>query len=156
MTEIRRAVDGDVEAIVRLLADPEVVRWWGTTGASAVREELADSFVVLVGDEVAGWLQFHEETEPEWRFVSFDIAVADAFQGQGHGPQALRLAIRHFVEGGHHRFTIDPAVGNERAIKAYAAVGFKPVGVLRRYEILAGGGYRDGLLMDLLAEELSA
>ncbi|MGI8622900.1 MAG: GNAT family N-acetyltransferase [Solirubrobacteraceae bacterium] len=156
MTEIRPAVEDDVGAIVGVLADPGVMEWWGTTTAEDVREELSDSFVVLVGDETAGWLQYHEETEPEWRFVSFDIAVADRFQGQGDGPAALRLAIEHFVALGHHRFTIDPALDNGRAVRAYAAVGFQPVGVLRRYEILPGGGYRDGLLMDLLADELSA
>lgn len=33
--------------------------------------------------------------------------------------------------------------------------GFRPVGVLRRYEHDADGtGWHDGLLMDLLAEEL--
>jgi RimJ/RimL family protein N-acetyltransferase len=32
--------------------------------------------------------------------------------------------------------------------------GFKPVGVMRRYERLPGGEWHDGLLMDLLADEL--
>ena len=35
---------------------------------------------------------------------------------------------------GHHRLAIDPAVANERAIRAYQRVGFKPVGVMRPYE----------------------
>jgi aminoglycoside 6'-N-acetyltransferase len=33
-------------------------------------------------------------------------------------------------------------------------MGFRRVGVLRRYERDPGGGWRDGLLLDLLAEEL--
>ena len=42
------------------------------------------------------------------------------------------------------------------AIRCYAAVGFHPVGVLRRYERdVDGAGWHDGLLMDLLAEELA-
>ena len=57
-------------------------------------------------------------------------------------------------ERGHHRFTIDPAAANARAIRAYEAVGFRPVGVLRRYERGPDGRWRDGLLMDLLAVEL--
>jgi aminoglycoside 6'-N-acetyltransferase len=56
---------------------------------------------------------------------------------------------------GHHRLIIDPAAANERAIKAYAAIGFKPVGVMRRYQRAADGTWHDGLLMDLLAEEFS-
>ena len=58
-------------------------------------------------------------------------------------------------ERGHHRVTIDPSAANERAIKAYASVGFKPVGVMRRYERDPDGPtFHDGLLMDLLIEEL--
>jgi aminoglycoside 6'-N-acetyltransferase len=51
---------------------------------------------------------------------------------------------------------IDPAADNEAAIRCYAAVGFRPVGVLRRYERdVDGAGRHDGLLMDLLAEDLA-
>jgi aminoglycoside 6'-N-acetyltransferase len=35
----------------------------------------------------------------------------------------------------------------------YGKVGFKPVGVMRKYERDASGKWSDGLLMDLLAEE---
>ena len=50
---------------------------------------------------------------------------------------------------------IDPAADNEPAIRCYAAVCFQPVGIMRRYERDAGGaGWHDGLLMDLLVEEL--
>jgi aminoglycoside 6'-N-acetyltransferase len=55
---------------------------------------------------------------------------------------------------GHHRLTIDPAAGNARAIRAYERVGFRPVGVMRRYEGDLDGTWHDGLLMDLLAGEL--
>ena len=52
------------------------------------------------------------------------------------------------------RLTIDPAADNQRAIRAYRRVGFRPVGVMRRYERDVGGdGWHDGLLMELLAGE---
>jgi aminoglycoside 6'-N-acetyltransferase len=60
-----------------------------------------------------------------------------------------------FEERGHHRVTIDPAAANERAIRAYERVGFKRVGVLRRYERGADGAWHDGLLLDLLPEDLT-
>ena len=64
------------------------------------------------------------------------------------------MAIDHLADArGHHRFTIDPAADNERAVRCYAAVGFKPVGVLRRYWRGPDGLWRDGLLMDMLADE---
>ena len=74
---------------------------------------------------------------------------------RGLGPEALRTAIRWLVEQrGHHRFTMDPALQNERAIRAYSAVGSRRVGVLRRYERGADGQWHDNLLMELMAEEL--
>jgi aminoglycoside 6'-N-acetyltransferase len=54
---------------------------------------------------------------------------------------------------GHHRLTIDPAAANRNAIRAYESVGFKPVGLMRKYERGRDGTWHDGLLMDLLAEE---
>jgi aminoglycoside 6'-N-acetyltransferase len=151
---LRPAVEDDVEALVALLNEPDVRTWWGENDAASVREELGDSYAVLVGGELAGWLQVHEEAEPQYPSVWFDIALSTRLHGQGFGREALRLAIRHQIGRGHHRFSIDPAVENERAIRSYAAVGFRPVGVLREYEVAPDGRRRDGLLMDLLAREL--
>jgi aminoglycoside 6'-N-acetyltransferase len=41
-----------------------------------------------------------------------------------------------------------------RAIAAYANVGSRPVGRMRRYQRMGDGPWVDGLLMELLAEEL--
>jgi len=155
MTEIRPATEADVAAVVALLADPGVERWWGSTPEADVREELATSFVILVDGEVAGWIQCDEETWFQGPRVDFDIAIADRFQGQGHGPAALRLAVEHFASRGHHRFTIVPALANERAIRAYAAAGFQPVGILQQgSRVTREDPFEDDLLMDLLADEL--
>jgi aminoglycoside 6'-N-acetyltransferase len=59
-----------------------------------------------------------------------------------------------FAERGHHRLTIDPSAANERAIRAYERVGFRPVGRMRQYERGGDGTWHDGLLMDLLVGEL--
>jgi aminoglycoside 6'-N-acetyltransferase len=149
---LRRARDDDGDAIGKILREPEVERWWGPFDPATSLDELAHSFVVVVDGSVAGWLIFEEEDWWQYRHVSFDIALATAVHGRGYGREALRLAIDHFVGRGHHRFTIDPAADNERAIRTYAAVGFKPVGVLRAYE-RRDGRWHDGLLMDLLADE---
>jgi aminoglycoside 6'-N-acetyltransferase len=62
--------------------------------------------------------------------------------------------VRYLLEErGHHRLTIDPAVANERAVRAYERVGFRPVGVMRQYSRSPDGTWHDGLLMDLLASE---
>jgi aminoglycoside 6'-N-acetyltransferase len=151
---LRTPRDGDAEALTAILAEPEVMRWWGTNDLASVRDELEAGFVVVIDDAPAGWVLFTEETAPGYMHVGFDIMLTTSAQGQGYGREALRLAIRHFIGRGHHRFTIDPAVRNERAIRCYASVGFKPVGVLRDYERVDDGPWHDALLMDLLAHEL--
>jgi len=149
---LRRAVDEDREAVGAILSEPEVVRWWGPFQPETAFDELPSSFVVVVDAAVVGWLLFEEEDWWQYRHVSFDIALTTALHGRGYGQEALRVAIRHYIARGHHRFTIDPAADNARAIRTYSAIGFKPVGVLRAYE-RRDGEWHDGLLMDLLAEE---
>ena len=154
-----RAEDGDrLEAILR---EPEVVRWWGggDGDAARVRDELlsdADSvaYAIEVGGVVVGAIQYYEEDDPDYRHAAIDVFLATESQGHGLGSEAVRVLARHLVaDRGHHRLTIDPAAHNERAIRAYERVGFRPVGVLRRYE-RGPDGWHDGLLMDLLADEL--
>jgi aminoglycoside 6'-N-acetyltransferase len=158
---LRPLDEAALDRLVELLADPSVRRWWGTVeGPEALREDLRHdgrAYAIEVDGTVAGWLGIAEEETPDYRHAALDVALGRAHQGRGLGPEALRTAIRWLIdERGHHRFTIDPAVANERAIRAYATVGFRPVGVLRRYERGPDGTWQDGLLMDLLAEELSA
>jgi aminoglycoside 6'-N-acetyltransferase len=147
---LRPALESDVPALVAMLQEPANRAWWGENDTASVAEDLPGSFIVEIDGALAGWLQAHEETEPDYRNVAFDIALATEHQDRGHGREALRQAIDHFVARGHHRFTIDPAASNERAIRCYAAVGFAPVGILRAYERDPAGGWRDGLLMDLV------
>jgi aminoglycoside 6'-N-acetyltransferase len=153
---LRPLVEDDVDALVAILAEPEVARWWGPQAEHPDRDELLGPearFAIVVEGAVAGWLACDENTDPMYRHVGLDIFLTTRLHGQGLGREALRLAIGHYLECGHHRFTIDPAAHNERAIRAYSAVGFKPVGRLRDYELGADGTWHDGLLMDLLASE---
>ena len=53
------------------------------------------------------------------------------------------------------RITIDPAAHNARAIRCYEKVGFRPVGIMRKYERGHDGTFHDALLMDMLAEDLT-
>jgi aminoglycoside 6'-N-acetyltransferase len=156
---LRPVREEDAGAILALLIEPSVARWWHHWDAARVRRDLLEQdeehvLVIEVGGEVAGMLLVYEEPD-EYRHAALDVTLATAHQARGLGPEALRLAIAHLRdERGHHRFTIDPAAHNENAIRAYAKLGFKPVGILRQYELGADGRWHDGLLMDLLADEL--
>lgn len=160
---LRPLAEEDVEWVADVIATPQVRRWWGhesldrDANLKGLREHVAEAtaFAIEVDGALAGWLGFHEETEPDYRSAGFDILLDGAHQDRGLGSEALRLALRWMIdERGHHRLTIDPDVDNARAIAAYERVGFKPVGVMRRYSRGADGEYHDGLLMDMLAEEL--
>jgi aminoglycoside 6'-N-acetyltransferase len=146
--ELRRFRPADAEALARLFGEPEVKRWWVDENY-----ERDNGWVVEADGEFAGWVQYEEEIYRWYPSVALDIALTTALHGRGCGRRALRLAIEHFVAKGHHRFTIDPAIENERAIRSYAAVGFRPVGVLRAYGRNPEGGWHDGLLMDLIVPD---
>jgi aminoglycoside 6'-N-acetyltransferase len=143
--ELRGFGPEDAPGLKGLFAEPEVRRWWPDEDY-----DRDSGWVVEVGGEFAGWVQYEEERYEWYPSIAPDIALSTALHGRGYGRRALRLAIEHFVAKGHHRFTIDPDVENERAIRSYAAVGFRPVGVLRSYGRKPEGGWRDGLLMDLI------
>jgi aminoglycoside 6'-N-acetyltransferase len=158
---LRSVTPGDAIALGELFADPSVVRWWGNFDDQRLRSEILDpsadtvSFVIEVEGAVAGLIQYSEENEPAYRHAGIDIAVGSPWQGRGVGPDAMRTLARHlFEERGHHRLTIDPAVGNVRAIRAYERVGFRPVGIMRQYERGPDGVWHDGMLMDMLRGEL--
>jgi aminoglycoside 6'-N-acetyltransferase len=157
---LRPAEPRDEAAFLAILTDPTVDHWWQSTDPAADAREKATQDEIAVwaieaDGEVVGLIQADEETDPMYRHASIDIVLASGAQDRGLGSDAVRTVCRWLLETrGHHRITIDPAASNERAIRAYERVGFKPVGILRQYEGGRDGMWHDGLLMDLLAGEL--
>ena len=150
---------GHVAELRRILATPEVRSRWGDEAASPrwpFDDPSATRFAVVVDGAVRGMVQYGEEDDPAYRSASIDVFLDPAVHGRGLGRDAVATLARHLViDRGHHRVVIDPAADNTAAIACYAAVGFRPIGVARRYERDAdGAGWHDGLLMDLLAEDL--
>ncbi|MFG1651415.1 GNAT family N-acetyltransferase [Micromonospora sp. NPDC049275] len=159
---LRPATVADVPALAAIRADPEVRRWWrgGDDLTAAVHADLGDHDLALYAIEhdgrVVGAIQWHAEPDPDYRHASMDIFLDPTVRGAGLGVDAIRTLARHLIdEYGHHRFTIDPAAANSAAIRAYAKVGFRPVGIMRRYERGEDGRWHDALLMDLLADDLT-
>jgi aminoglycoside 6'-N-acetyltransferase len=153
---LRPLDERDVPRVVVLAADPSVSRWWPGVTAEAVQKELALSLAVTLEGEVIGLAQYYEETDPDYRHAGIDLFLGAPWQGHGLGTDTVRTLARYLVhDRGHHRLIIDPAAENAAAIRCYEGVGFKRVGVMRRYERGPEGEWRDGLLLDLLAEELA-
>ena len=148
----------DADRLLQIRNEPEVARRWGSDDIEEIRVEFIDSdkaFIIEADGEVVGAIQYHEESDPMYRHAGMDIFLTTSRHGEGLGTEALRALARYlFEERGHHRLTIDPAADNAAAIRAYEKVGFRRVGIMRNYERGPDGVWHDGLLMDMIREEL--
>ncbi|MGH3756579.1 GNAT family N-acetyltransferase [Actinophytocola sp.] len=152
--------ESHVRELRRILHTPEVHARWGDADAEPgwpLDDPEVVCFAVLVDGVVRGMIQYGEEEDPGYRHASVDVFLDPAVHGRGVGEDTVRTLARYLIEErGHHRLVIDPAADNEAAVRCYTKVGFRPVGVMRRYERDHDGtGWHDGLLMDLLADELT-
>ncbi|HEX4035140.1 MAG TPA: GNAT family protein [Solirubrobacteraceae bacterium] len=147
---------GDGAELRRILREAEVARWWGPPADGFPFDEPeATRLVIEVAGRVAGMIEYHEELEPRYRHASIDVFLDPPLHGRGLGTEAVRRVVALLIEErGHHRITIDPAAANAAAIRSYEKAGFRPVGVMHRYEQDADRpDWHDGLLMELLAGE---
>jgi aminoglycoside 6'-N-acetyltransferase len=157
---LRPLEPADIPRLLEIGRQPEVARWWTSVTeqkltAKAEGRDDVTALAVLVDGEVSGMIQYHEEDHPEYRSAGIDIFLSADVHGRGLGTDAVGTLARWLVrERGHHRVTIDPAVENPAAVRAYEKAGFRPVGVMREYWTDPDGVRHDGLLMDLLASEL--
>jgi aminoglycoside 6'-N-acetyltransferase len=153
---LRPLAEGDADELRRIHRTPEVSRWWDLPEDDFPFDEPESTrFTIDVDGSVAGLIQYWEEPEPKYRHAGIDLFVDPAWHGRGVGSEAVRQVVTLLIEErGHHRITIDPAVENAAAVRAYEKVGFRRVGVMRQAERDADGrGWHDSLLMELLADE---
>lgn len=159
-TTLRPATASDTPTFAAILAEPEVARWWPRYDAARITEDLIEGvdtncFAVEHSGEVIGAILYVEEPSPDYRHATIDVFLHPGWHGKGLGTDAVRTMARHLIhDRGHHRLAIDPAADNEPAIRTYARIGFRRVGVLREYERGADGEWHDCVLMDLLKREL--
>lgn len=154
------ALPEHVDELRRILHTPEVHARWGDDDTDPdwpFADPGTTVLTVLIDGVVGGLIQYWEETDPRYRYAAIDIFLDPAVHRRGLGRDAVRTLTRHLLrDRGHHRLTIDPAADNQVAIRCYAAVGFRPVGVMREYERNVGDeGWHDALFMEMLAGELT-
>jgi aminoglycoside 6'-N-acetyltransferase len=135
--------------------EPEVRRWWQDPADNFPADMTGGvNYTVLLDDEIIGFAQWYEETDPMFRHAGLDLFLDPAVHGRGLGTETARVLCAHLIDDhGFHRLEIDPEVSNEVAIASYRKLGFKPVGVMRKYSRDRFGLWKDSLLMDLLADE---
>jgi aminoglycoside 6'-N-acetyltransferase len=158
---LRPLTELDCDRIVELGAHPDVARWWPDITPKNVLTKArgaggVTAFAIVVDGEVAGLIQYDEELDPEYRRAGIDIFLGAPYHGRGLGTDAVRTMVAHLVQDlGHHRVIIDPAADNPAAIRCYEKVGFRRVGVMREYWCDGEGVWRNSVLLDLLASDLS-
>lgn len=151
----------DLDVLVEMSREPSVAAWWDDDDHEKWRARLTDhgdwaDYVVEVAGEPVGFACWYEETDATYRHAGIDLFLAAAHQGRGLGTDVVRTLARWLIEvRGHRRLVIDPAAANERAIACYRKVGFRPIGIARQSERTKDGAWRDQLLMDFLADELT-
>ncbi len=155
LVTLRTTTHDDLPALAAILAKREVGRWWADTEMD-LTNPTSELFTVEHDGRTVGGMEWYSEEDPEFRHAGLDIFLDPAVHRRGLGTDAVRTLARHLIEVyGYHRLVIDPAVHNTAAIRCYEKVGFRPVGVMREYWCDPSGVWRDGLLMDLLARDLT-
>ena len=163
--ELRRARPPDADFLLDLLADEDVRQFLGPRTA-ATREELLEEmersiaepecfgpFVIELGGERAGMLDFHLANERS-RIARLErLAIHPRFRGRRLADEAARLCQRHLLEElGYHRLELEIYAANERACAHAERVGFVREGRKRR-AYLKDGEWVDSVCYALLAEE---
>jgi aminoglycoside 6'-N-acetyltransferase len=154
---LRSTTPDDGAILTPIRNEPDVARRWGALEDGEMDEFVREdtTFVIEVEGVVVGAVQYGEVEDPMYRSANIDLYVTTPRHGQGLGTEAVRVLARYLIEDrGHHRLTIDPSADNAPAIRAYEKVGFRPVGLMRSYERGPDGTWHDGLLMEMLADEL--
>lgn len=153
---LREPEPRDAAELERIHRTPEVLRWWGDPDATFPFEhdERCTFLAITVDDAPAGWIQFDQEPDPDFRHASIDLFVDPARHRRGLATDAISTVMRHLVqERGHHRIMIDPCVDNAVAIACYTRVGFRPVGVVHSSWRDPTGVWRDALLMEWIGPD---
>jgi RimJ/RimL family protein N-acetyltransferase len=165
---IRRARADDADFLVELVTHEEVEPFLAAVRAKGRDEILAEIerseqepeafglFVVEVDGERAGTMRF-ERGNVRSRIANLGgLAIHPDFRGGKVADQAARMFQRHlFHDLGFHRAQLEIYAFNERAMRHAERAGFVREGVRRR-AYWRDGGWVDGVLYGLLADELDS
>ena len=155
MIQLDRATEADIPFIMATERLPGYEALVGRWDEAKHRTAMADGrhayFVGRRGGSPIGFLIVRDWNSAEQVSLLKRIAVADP--GQGNGKALLRAALDAvFNQTAIHRFWLGVFPGNERARRAYEAVGFVAEGVARGSAFF-GGTHRDELIMAILKPE---
>ena len=131
---MRRARPGDLDALHRIMSDPETMRYWSTPPHESLEEtrawldsmiedepSLRDDFIIEQDGEVIGKLG-------GWRMPEIGFFLRRDRCGQGLASEALAAFISHAASCGHDFLTADVDPENGACLKLLDRAGFKETG----------------------------
>jgi aminoglycoside 6'-N-acetyltransferase len=134
-TSLRPVSPADLSLLAGWLADPGVYAFWGGAplDRATVDEQFIDGrdpgvmvFIVEASERPIGFIQYwHTTDDPEQDTGGIDMVLLPAARGRGLGPDAARALVDYLIrEQCWRRVTVDPALDNPAAIRAWARAGF--------------------------------
>jgi aminoglycoside 6'-N-acetyltransferase len=130
---LRLSTSSDVDRLLAWTQDPKVYKWWqgrpltrGKVGEKYTGKRLpyVIAYIIEQDKNPVGLIQAWQEKGA----CGLDMFVAAAAEGQGIGSTAARVLARDVSARGWRNITADPALDNERSIRAWAKAGFVPTG----------------------------
>lgn len=111
---IRLANDSDAHTISRWTHAPKVSRFWG--GCELSVDIVLAKHTGRRAPEVVSYV------------IGLDMFISVEVQGRGIGSAAARAIAVELTARGWVPLTVDPALDNSRALRAWRAAGFVPAG----------------------------
>jgi aminoglycoside 6'-N-acetyltransferase len=132
----------DLPVLAAWLEEPHVARWWDDSDdkVSEIREAMIDPatepFVATLNGRPIGYIQSYDphaedghpyQDQPRGTFGIDQFIGEPDLVGLGHGPRLIAAFVDRLFQRGALRVITDPDPTNDRAIRAYAKAGFRPL-----------------------------
>lgn len=166
--EFRPVAEADLAVLYRLTNDPAATgdfEWYGWQDPHSWRRRWQENgllgddggtLVVARGDEVLGFVQWHEHRTGRVSFCwNIGIALLPQARGQGYGTRAQQMLVRYlFSHTQVNRIEAGTEIANIAEQRALEKAGFTREGVIRGAGF-QGGRWHDGVLYSVLRSEVA-